>query len=39
MWEILLILIIIVIALGWYYLRPEKPKSCPCAANKNMGQL
>jgi len=37
MWEFL-ILFIVLIGVGWYYLTPGKPKPCPCS-NKNIGQL
>jgi len=36
MWWLIILLVIVV---GAYYLTPEKPKPCPCAANKNIGEL
>jgi len=37
MWWLILLFLLIVV--GAYYLTPGKPKPCPCAANKNIGQL
>ena len=30
---------LVTILVGAWYLIPQKPKPCPCAANKNIGQL